>query len=285
MKRLISMLLVLLCIMGTACAEEGLQQTDDGFTGNYGYTISCGDNVHAYNSEGCDNFVLDKEDGTTAAAIAISLIPAMAMEETKEYALDGHGVPCTLGVEHISALRVRHEADTATAMIRETTLCPLDDGSGLLIDVMWAADENEPMNAALASDMLASFRLTANAPKGEVAYLYGLLKAIDTKDMLLSYQEVEVIYDTDIPRIDQLKAQGVELDMINGCAVYALADFIIAQPYSQYVEFLRLNSAHASEISDIVMLSKRLEDHPEYLLCKLGILNGTIVTIEEVNLP
>lgn len=285
MKQIIIMLLALILITGTACAEEGLQQSGDGFTGSYGYTISCDGNVRAYNSEGCDNFVLDSEDGTTVVAIAISLIPAIAMEETKEYALGGLGTPCTLGAEHVSALRVRHEADKATKMVRETTLCPLADGSGLLIDALWAADDNERANAALASDMLASLRITANAPSDEAVHLYGLLKAVDTKDMLLSYQEAEVIYDTDTQRINQLKVQGVELDVSNGYTVYPLAEFIVAQPYSQSVEILCLSDTHTHEITDVSELSERLEKHPELLLCKLGILNGTIVTIEEAYLP
>ena len=73
--------------------------------------------------------------------------------------------------------------------------------------------------------------------------------------------------------------------MPNGHTVYTPAEFILTQPYSGHVEVWLLNNEQALEESSVVALADQLEGHPEFFLCKLGVVNGTIVTVEEIYLP
>lgn len=115
--------------------------------------------------------------------------------------------------------------------------------------------------------------------------VYGLLLEYICDSRVLTYTPIEIIDSSDTKRIKDLEAHGVELEFPNGYFIYQPNDSKLSFPVIQSVSVELLNDEFTLEKSSIDVVSERLEGHPPFFLCKLHIVGGKIIDIEERFVP
>lgn len=114
---------------------------------------------------------------------------------------------------------------------------------------------------------------------------YGLLSGYDAESGKLTYIPIEIVEESDGERIKELEAQGVELEFPNGYFVYQSNEIELNFSVAESASISLLNDEFTLEQSSIDAVADRLEGHPPFFLCKLDLVEGTIVGIAEHFVP